>query len=54
MSNGNERYPTVASRCFRDLLLDTKVKVKELRVECNERQNQEKRREVREEDDMEI
>jgi hypothetical protein len=54
VSNGNERYPTVASRFFKHLLLDTKVKVKELRVDCKERQSQGRRREVREEEDMKI
>jgi hypothetical protein len=29
MSNGNKWYPTVASRVFRHLLLDKKVKVQE-------------------------
>jgi hypothetical protein len=54
MSNDNERYPMVASGFFRHLLLDTKVKVQELRVGSKERHNQERTREVREEEDMEI
>jgi hypothetical protein len=54
VSNDNKRYPTVASRFFRHLLLDTKVKVKELRVGCKERHNQARRREVGEEEDMKI
>jgi hypothetical protein len=52
VSNGNQRYPTVASRFFRLLLLDTKVKLKELRDGGKEKDNQGRRREVREEENL--
>jgi hypothetical protein len=54
MANGSERYPTVASRFFRHLLLEIKVKVNKLRGGGEERHNQERRREVREEGDRDI
>jgi hypothetical protein len=43
MSNCNEWYPKVASRFSTYLLVDTKVKVKELRVRCIERDEREEK-----------
>jgi cytochrome b involved in lipid metabolism len=54
MSNGNKWYPMVALRFFRYLLQDRKVSVNEFLIEEKERQNQGKRREVREKQHIEI
>jgi hypothetical protein len=54
MLNGNERYQTVAWRCFRHLLWERKLSMNEFLVEEKVRHNQAKRREGTKEEDMEI